>query len=226
MTDNSVATITMPNGAALLSNYTAVTAHPPLSLRLAVSTTCVLSMLGAALIVLAYVLLPRVRTKPALILVHISLMDFLTAAANLAGVALVSTGHNRGAGCIAQASLAMYGTLSSVLWTSGLAVYVFSAVLSSEQKASRNVFHCLCLLCYGLPLMMTLWFSLTDKLGPDPIGGPSWCSLVLHDDAGRRLPFNTLFGNDIWIYISFVMVMVLFVPMHCYLKYLVSVDSV
>lgn len=221
MTD-SVAfhTATNPNGVGLFSNDTTVVTLPPLGLRFLVSFTCVFSMLGASLIVLVYSLLPKVRTKPALILVHISLMDFLTAMANLTGVVLVITGNNRGPGCVVQASLAMYGTLSSVLWTSGLAVYVFAAVLFGERKVTRDhVLHCLCVLCYGLPLIMTLWFSLTGKLGPDPIGGPSWCSLVLHDGAGRRLPFNTLFGNDVWMYVTIVMVVVLFAPMHCYLKY-------
>ena len=195
---------------------------PPLGLRVVVITTCALSMVGALLIVLLYALLPSMRTKPISILVHISLMDFLTAAANLTGVVLVTVHSDYGPGCVAQASLAMYGTLASVLWTSGLAVYVFAVVLFGEQKVGRHILLGLSFLCYGLPLLMTLWFALTHKLGPDPIGGPSWCSIVLHDSNGRRLPFNSVFGNDIWIYITFTIVLVLFVPMHCYLKYQVS----
>ena len=204
--------------SATLSNDTLGEA-PSYGLRAAVSIVCVLSMVGATLIVLSYALLPVVRTKPGSILLHISLMDLLTAGANLVGVVLISTRSDHGAVCVVQASLSMYGTLGSVLWTSALAVYVYAAVLYSERRVGRHTLRGFSLLCYGLPLAMTLWFALTRKLGPDPLGGASWCSLVLHADDGRSLPFNVVFGNDIWMYVTVILVLVLFVPMHCYLKY-------
>ena len=56
-------------------------------LRVCVAITCVLSMAGAAMILLSYACFKQIRTKARQVLVHLAVADFGTAAANFAGVA-------------------------------------------------------------------------------------------------------------------------------------------
>lgn len=56
-----------------------------LPVRIVVGITCVLSALGALTIIASYALFRKLRSRPRLILVHISLMDCLVSVANFAG---------------------------------------------------------------------------------------------------------------------------------------------
>ena len=204
--------------------------YPPLSLRVVVGVTCGLSMVGAILIVLSYVVMASVRTKAREILVHISLMDFMVAAANLAGVIAnyeFKLKHENSSSssytiinnlCLAQASFAMYGTESSVLWTICLAVYVYIRVMYNHTAIIRRVFYFFYLFCYGLPCVLTLWFALTDKLGYSKYGGSGWCSLIVVDRDGHKEPFNPIFSNDIWIYLTIVLVPLIAISLHYTLR--------
>lgn len=204
--------------------------YAPLSLRAVVGVTCGLSMVGAMLIILSYVVIPSVRTKAREILVHISLMDFMAAAANLAGVIAnfefklkhenptSSSYHTIKNLCLAQASFGMYGTESSVLWTICLAVYVYLRIMYDHPAIIRRVFYFFYLFCYGLPCVLTLWFALTDKLGYSKYGGSGWCSLVLVGKDGHREPFNAVISNDIWIYLTIVLVPLIAISLHYTLR--------
>lgn len=205
----------------------------PTSIRWVVGVTCVLSMIGSVLIILSYFLIPAIRTKAREILVNLSLMDFMVATANLVGILTdyandipmhnasdpgIVTEKNL---CIAQASFAMYGTISSVLWTICIAVYVFLRIMLEGSKLAQRCVYVFYVICYGLPLVMTIWYSTTGKLGFDHYGGSGWCSLRLYDQHGT-VPFNPIFGNDIWIYLTMVLVPLLFISLHFYIRYNVS----
>ena len=201
----------------------------PVSVRVVVGVTCVLSMIGALLIVLSYVLIRDIRTKAREILVNLSLMDFMAACANFVGV--VSNLSETAAAdpqntvtnnlCIAQASFGMYGTISSILWTICLAVYVFFRVLFEISKVAQRSVYGFYVICYGVPFIVTLWFSLTNKLGVDLYGGSGWCSVKVYDGRHRSM-FNAIFGNDIWIYLTMILVPLIFLSLHFYLRYQVS----
>ncbi len=195
-------------------------AYIPDSVRVVVGVTCVLSMIGALLIILSYILIRDIRTKAREILVNLSLMDFMAAAANFIGVV---TNLYEGKDsieknlCVAQASVAMYSTLSSVMWTICVAVYVFLRIMLEDSKVAQRSVYGFYVICYGLPLIMTLWFAFTDKLGVDTFhnGGSSWCSL-------RVNTFNEVIGNDIWIYLTIILVPIIFISLHFYLRYQVQ----
>lgn len=191
----------------------------PMSVRIVVGVTCVLSMIGAVLIVLSYILIRDIRTKAREILVNLSLMDFMVATANLIGIFINSFTETTISGapttslCLAQASFAMYGTISSVLWTICVAVYVFVRIMLENSKWAQRAVYGFYVICYGVPLIMTLWFSLTGKLGNDDLGGSGWCSLITHDHNGP-IPFNVVFGNDMWIYLTIILVPLIFISLH------------
>ena len=202
-------------------------AYAPDSIRVVVGVTCILSMIGALLIIFSYILIRDIRTKAREILVNLSLMDFMAAAANFFGVVTnfsQSENHSvEGYVCQIQASFAMYGTLSSVLWTICVAVYVFFRIMLENSKVAQRSVYGFYVICYGLPLIMTLWFSLTEKLGGsggdgDTYGGSGWCSLKINGKHGADT-FNVVIGNDIWIYLTIILVPLIFISLHFYLRY-------
>ena len=195
--------------------------YSPVSVHVVVGVTSVLSMIGALLIILSYILIRDIRTKAREIIVNLSLMDFMAAASNFIGVvsnlARIATADPQNTVinnlCIAQASFALYGTISSILWTICVAVYVFLRILLENSKVAQRAVYGFYVVCYGVPFIMTLWFSLTGKLGVDPYGGSGWCSIKVYDNL-----LNPIFGNDIWIYMTIILVPLIFISLHFYLR--------
>ena len=200
-------------------------------LSVVVGTTCSLSMVGSVLIVLSYVMVPGIRTQARGILVNLSVMDFTVALANFIGICLKfnvwlggegsshSNVSNIGVGkdlCIAQASVAMYATWSSILWTICIAVYIYFRVTTSEY-ISRVVLYSLYVVAYGLPAILVAWQLAADRFGFDRHAGSSWCSSVV-SKHGKMLPFNVVFVNDIWMYLTVFLVIIILISLHFHFK--------
>ena len=180
------------------------------------SIICFLSILGSLAIILTFVLVKDIRSKARELLVHISLMDIMYSTANLVGLALPYRNHlglhsARNATsdhiyyqlCRAQASFAVYGTIGSVLWTLGLAVYLYHRVVSRDANVAKRVVRALYAVCYILPLYPTLWLLCTDQLGysNSPLSGGGWCFVVEHVD-----PLANFMAYDIWIWLGVILV--------------------
>ena len=209
----------------------------PSSVRVVVGITCALSMVGAALIILSYVLIKDIRSKAREILLNLSLMDFVVAAANLIGILinfddyLYDPGHLSAQRyrlldnvCKAQAFFAMYSTISSILWTNCIAVYIFFHImLEGQTKVARMITNAFYVMSYGLPLIVNLWFVLTGKLGYSEYGSSGWCSVIVYNSAtGARYPMTLIFANDIWIYLTLTLVPLIFISLKLYSRYEVS----
>ena len=196
------------------------------SVQAVVGITCVLSMFGAILIILSYLLIKEIRTKAREILVHLSLMDFMVAAANFVGVTvnfdqyahLSNHTYTVDCLCVTQASFAMYGTLGSILWTIAIAVYIYFRIMFDKKPVARRAVYVFYVICYGLPLIMTLWYSIDKKLSYSRFGGSGWCSLVLKHSK-YVYSFDALLGNDMWLYLTIFLVSVIFVSLHFYLRF-------
>lgn len=65
--------------------------------------------------------------------------------------------------CKAQAFFAGYSTLASVLWTLFLAVYIYCLVVHSSKGVHHKVLYSAYVLCWGLPLFISLWLIGTGK---------------------------------------------------------------
>ena len=198
------------------------------SVRAVVGITCVLSMFGAILIVLSYLLIKEMRTKARELLVHLSFMDFMVATANFVGVVVnfdqyaperySNHSYIVDCLCVTQASFAMYGTLGSILWTIAIAVYIYFRIMFNKKPVARRAVYTFYVICYGLPLIMTLWYSSSEKLGYSRYGGSGWCSLVL-THSKNAYPLDALLGNDMWLYLTIFLVPVIFVSLHFYLRF-------
>ena len=221
-----------PNNSTVYCQHGTPMAVLP-SVQVVVGITCVLSMFGAVLIILSYLLIKEIRTKAREILVHLSFMDFMVATANFVGVVvnfdqyLLDTHHVQYSErtynivntlCVTQASFALYGTESSILWTIAIAVYIYFRVMFDQKPVARRAVYAFYVICYGLPLIMTLWYSLDGKLGYSRYGGSGWCSFVLKRSK-RVYPMTALLGSDMWLYLTIILVPVIFVSLYFYLRF-------
>lgn len=195
------------------------------ALRAVTGITCSLSLLGSLVIIITFCLFPSLRTSSRQILVHLSLMDMGVALANLTGVIVyfdkyyyhnnhyypnVSALHD--GVCKAQAFLALYSTYGSILWTNSLAVYIYFTIVFYKSSYSKWVLRLAYIICYLLPFGMSIWLLLTHRLGFSPYGSGGWCTLIVVDPFTQHKDyFVTSFGYDMWIYLTVVLVPVLFI---------------
>ena len=204
-----------------------------LAVRLTVGATCLLSIVGATLIILSYACFKSLRTKAREILLHLSLMDFGVAAANFIGdVVNFDKFYNSTTGpieavknlCTAQAFFAVYFTLGSVLWTISLAVYLYFLLVHRTTKNAKYFIYFSYVLCWGLPFFVTLWLVLTKRLGYSPYNASGWCSMIaVNPKTQAKDYFAVVIGYDLWIYLAMVLVPVMYCSVRWFLREEVSV---
>ena len=168
-----------------------------------------------------------IRSKARELIVHLSVMDLMYSTANLVGLWLpyhehlitnhtdTSTYRTYHGVCKAQAFLAIYGTIGSVLWTLGLAVYLYYRIVSRDKVVTKRVVIVLYVLCYSLPLYATLWLLIKKGLGysDSPLSGGGWCSLS--DDIDLLENFMTY---DIWIWLDIIILIPLYFLIHIHIS--------
>ena len=233
VTDNESAPIPIEKQADCVNGFVNNT---PVYVKVIAAITCVLSVVGSVSIILSYVCYKSLRTKAREVVVHISLMDLMAALANFIGIvvnfnALLYTVNNDSTPtgnvnnlCIAQAAFAMYGTLASILWTIAIAIYFYVQIMVEDNKMAQRFVYWFYIVCYGLPLLMTIWFGASGKIGHSPIGGSGWCSLIIEPKVGERDRIALFFGNTLWIYLSFILIPVICVSVIAYLRIQVRND--
>lgn len=201
--------------------------------RVIVGFTCVLSMCGATLIIISYVFFKSLRNRARLILVHLSLMDFGTVLSKFVGNLInfdrYYVTHNATCTiyhtpqhhaikelCEGQAFLGHFFTLSSVLWTISLSVYLYFLLMHYRTSYARFSLYASYFLCYGISLLISVWLLLSGKLGYD---GDSWCTIVaINLFTGRPNRYAAVFGYDLWVYFTMTFVPVLYLAVHLYLR--------
>lgn len=214
----------------------------PLWLRIVSGSVCILSVLGSAAIILTYLFVKSVRSKARELLVHIAAMDLLYTAANLVGLVLpyrehLIDKHFEANGtepshyktyhyvCLIQAFIAIYGTVGSILWTVGLAIYLYYRVVAlSDVVSTRKVLWMLYILCYLLPLYVSLWLMFDHGLGysPDVSSGAGWCSLNTQTNTRTNQVLLVVLTYDIWILIGLILLLPLYLSIYAHTRQKVS----
>lgn len=219
-----------------------VVLHKETGMRVVVGITCVLSILGSFLIIASYILFKDIRTRARLILFHLSLMDLGVGMANLVGDAvrferfyvrnstLVDPAYVPKIFCEGQAFFAEFCTISSILWTCILAVYMYFLAVEKNSSFMRIFIQSSHLICYGIPLMVTVWTLATKRLGYAPYNSSGWCSLIVKrfpsvwmSSSGRRYTntdiYGTVFSYDVWIITTMVLTVVVYLSTHYYIRH-------
>lgn len=198
-------------------------------IRAVVGVSCCLSILGSLLIILSYILFKKRRTRAREILLHISLMDLGVALSNLIGLSVYFdkyyfqshenvTAYIDGL-CKTQAFFAAYSTFGSILWTIALAAFLYFLIIHHRTKGALYFLRCAYLVCYALPLLVSMWLVLTGKLGHSPLDSSGWCTLISNNLATGKVDiFSTIFGNDLWVYLAIITIPVFYLSVRCYLS--------
>lgn len=216
------------------------------AVRAVVGAACSLSILGSLLIVLSYVCFKSLRTKARLILVHISAMDFGVAVANLIGLCVyfdhfyevvpnaqyservpssyvVPPDKDIQRLCVAQAFFAVYFTLGSVSWTVFLSLYLYFALVYYDRRLGGVFLVVAHVFSYGMPMLISLWLAMTERLGYSPYNSSGWCAIILVDPATQKTDIYTaIMGYDLWIYLTFILVPIVYLSLKGYLQEQVS----
>ena len=217
--------------------------------RAVVGATCVLSMMGSLTIILTYIAFKQLRNPTRHILLHLSLMDLGVAVANFIGAVVYfdryyfdSVHYNSGGlyfdvshvikySCITQAAVSVTCNNSSVLWTVAVAVYLHFRIVSHPNRTFTKKFFgslmlILAIICYGLPILLTVWLLWTNRLGFAPYDSSGWCSLiVLSADKTKNDILGGVLGNDLWVYLAFFLIPALYYSIKAHAKQQVSIIS-
>ncbi len=198
-----------------------------------------LSIVGSVLIILSYLCFRSLRTRPRLILVHLALTDMGVGLANLVGVIVDfdwyylhedspdETFHpNMSIAilCSAQASVAHYCTLSSVFWTSCLAVYMYLLIVNQSQRQMKLLMWFFYVFCYGMPLLVTVWLLCTKRLGYSPYNSSGWCSIIMVKPwHNKKLQLDIdlmsdVAGYNLWIVLTITLIVPLYLSVYFFVR--------
>ena len=216
-------------------------------LTVAVSITSILSMIGSLLIIVTYCLFKEIRTLARQLLVCLSVADLLVATASLLGLitnfstkfedvqSTNATSVDLYNWCKTQAAFHVFGTESSILWTIAVAVYMFVLVVIRPKMRQWGVklVVLLYIACWGIPFILTLWLAIDGFLGYDLAATPGFCAIIgfkmrIGLDVSTEeshVVYPIIIGYEIWLYISFVVLPVLYISVRCRVHIKVSVPD-
>ena len=126
--------------------------------------------------------------------------------------------------CISQAFFSCYFTYASILWTNSLSCYLYFRIVHSSTNLARYSLRFSYVFCYLLPLFLCVWLLMVTKLGYSPYESSGWCSIIMKDpsDPSRRDIFVSIFGYNLWIVLSFILIPLLSLSVHFYVRNEVS----
>ena len=151
-----------------------------LAQQITVSITCVLSLIGAGLIIFSYVAFKDLRTGARQILVQLSIADIIVAASHMFGVLKnlpqyvhVCDSEPRGQEgrsdiyCEIQAGFTMFGVIATYLWTVAMAVYLLVIIVFEKRIVGKRLRIAFYPICWGIPLTVAIVFGSQNFLGFD-----------------------------------------------------------
>ncbi|KAL5499661.1 hypothetical protein EMCRGX_G011115 [Ephydatia muelleri] len=199
------------------------TAAHRIPLRVTVLLTCALSIVGSALIVLSYVCFKNSRSKARQILVHLSVVNLGAGLSDFLGGVLyfqfnyeevgLSENDGKAVVCKILASVSLYCSLSSILWSATLAAHLYF-VLTGYVDVTRHL-RLSYVFDYGLPVLFVVWFLSTHRLGYNR--HLANCNVV-YETAGRKDFVATVFGNDLLTYGAAVLISALSVSVRAQIR--------
>lgn len=117
--------------------------------------------------------------------------------------------------CLSQASLSIFFTCGSILWTIALSFYLYFRIVHKSSNLAKYTLYFSYVFCYAMPVAVTVWLLLTGRLGYSPYESSGWCSIILMNPLTKdRDIYASVFGYNIWIMIMFIFPPVLSYAVH------------
>ena len=177
----------MEAGCSNNETYPSLTDPIILATQITGSITCLLSILGASLIILTYAAFKDLRTLARQLLVSLSIADILVVASHFVGlfanyerfisvdddgVTFVSNSSYLDAFCITQGAVTVYGTLASFLLSLLIALYLLVLTQSKGVKPARCLIPVIYVVSWGVPLVLVAVVAGVQSFGYEPISNP------------------------------------------------------
>ena len=153
-----------------------------LVLQVSVSIVCILSVLGASLIILTYVAFKNLRTVARELLVHLSIADICVAMSHLVGITALFPKYVANPcvwgdtpvyinvtelACKIQGGVAVFGAVSSFFWSVAVAIYLLVLIVFENPKLGKYLRYFFYVICWGVPTVLVIVFGFNDYLGFD-----------------------------------------------------------
>ena len=167
--------------------YPSLTYPLILTTQITASITCLLSILGASLIIFTYAAFKDLRTLARQLLVSLSVADIIVAASHLIGLfanyerfisvdengtTFVSNSSYLDALCVTQGAFTMYATIASFLLSMLIALYLLVLTQSKSVKPARCLIPIIYVFSWGTPLLIVAIVAGIQSFGYEPISNP------------------------------------------------------
>ncbi|XP_013412134.1 G-protein coupled receptor 157 [Lingula anatina] len=143
-------------------------------------TFSISSLLGSSLIITVYVAYIELRTTSRRLLTYLSVSDLISAVAYLMGVVWVLTlGHENALNqepptetfmvlfCEFPALMGMFGAMSSCLWTTAIAIYLYMCIVKNDVFRAEMLMWPFHFVCWTVPAVICVAALSSDVLGYD-----------------------------------------------------------
>ena len=184
------------------SNITQLTTGP----IIATIVSSVASIIGSCLIIVSFAVWSDLRTTARAILVFLAIADLFTALGYLFASILFLTSYQKlnndfAPLCTFQSFITTVFPISSFLWTTNLAVYLFVSITLKQVKTAKKLMLLFHITAWGIPLLLCIPGAATMVLGgqnetaDQSQGTVGWCWVsfdrsfknVTEEDVEHRL---------------------------------------
>ena len=188
-----------------------------------------LSVVGSILIVYSYWRWKDIRTTSRSIITYIAIADFFTAAGYIvaAGNYLIHYGgYDASVGCLRfqqvcemQSFITTWSTLSSFVWTSYLAIYLYLTIVHNRICLAQRLIPLVHVAAWVLPFTIVYPLLLKRRLGYSMVASSNWCYIQDKHQQGiiksrEHVSWDTvllaLVAGELCIFIMYVVVIVFY----------------
>ena len=190
-----------------------------------------LSVLSSLLIIYTYVRWKDLRTGSRSIITFLAIADLVTASGYVMGAANYISHFGKREGseackvfqtlCEIQSFLTSTSSLSSFVWTSVLAVYLYLVIVKSKFILAKKLLPLYHIAAWLLPLFITLPLLVAGKLGYSSFAASNWCFIAdkmphtnLKEQCGHfdwEIFLFVLVGGKAWEILTYILVVVLYI---------------
>lgn len=124
--------------------------------------------------------------------------------------------------CTIQSYVTSWSSISSFLWTSALAVYLYLIVVHNNAPLAAKLIPYFHVVCWGFPILVCLPLLITNNLGYSPYAASTWCYIyepLQQLDHGLQTVtvVTLLFGGKFWEILSYCIVVSFYIAIKCHI---------
>ena len=195
-----------------------------------------LSCLGSLLIVYTYLRWKDIRTGSRSIITFLAIADFFTAFGYVVGSSNYLANLQSDPGfdtptcspvftiiCQIQSYLTSWSSISSFVWTTGFALYLFLTLVHSRIYLALRLIPWFHIAAWGLPIAIILPLLVTGHLGFSPYAVSTWCFIAepqshsLDSFPLKEIGF-ILVGGKLWELLTYAIIIILYTAIKCHVR--------